>query len=142
METNSLFQKFVAFSTSVHRVTHEITKGVKSDTVTPVQYSILEYIFVSQPLTPSQISDCQYISMSNTSRELKKLSEKNLIEKFEDPEDRRKQYVRLSQDGEAMMNTAFNIIESRFLTRIKDAPKEDLDDIEHALDILHEKLFY
>ncbi|MET3658840.1 MarR family winged helix-turn-helix transcriptional regulator [Sporosarcina psychrophila] len=142
MDKKALFYKCVSFTTSVHRVTHELTKNTKSDSVTPVQYNILEYIAVSQPVTPSEISDCQHISMPNTSRELKKLSEKNLIEKSSDTEDRRKQYIRLSEDGETMMNESFACVEFRFLDRIQNASIEDLDAINQALDILQKKLFY
>jgi DNA-binding MarR family transcriptional regulator len=80
--------------------------------------------------------------MPNTSRELKKLSEKNLIEKISDSEDRRKQYIRLSKEGEMMMNEAFAIVESRFQSRLQHASKEDLAEIDRALDILQTKLFY
>ncbi|WP_416828149.1 MarR family winged helix-turn-helix transcriptional regulator [Ectobacillus polymachus] len=142
MDKKKLFQKFVFFTASVHHVTHEMTKNAKSDTITLVQYSILEYIYVNQPVTPSQISDCQNISMPNTSRELKKLSEKLLIEKSGDSGDRRKQLIRLSKDGELMMSLAFNVIETHFVNRLKDASLEDLEDIELALDILQKKVFY
>ena len=40
------------------------------------------------------------------------------------------------------MNKAFASIESRFLNRIQNASKEDLEDIDRALDILQTKLFY
>lgn len=142
MDKSILFSKFVSFSASVHRVTHELTKDVKPDSITQVQYKILENIAVSQPVTPSEINDCMQMSMPNTSRELSKLSEKNLIEKISDSKDKRKQYIRLSQNGEVLMNEAFASIESRFLERIQNATKEDLKDIESALDILHTKLFY
>lgn len=142
MEKNALFYKLVSFITSVHRVTHELTKNAKSDSITQIQYNILENIAVSQPVTPSEINDCLNLSMPNTSRELRKLSEKNLIEKINDTEDRRKQYIRLSNDGQAMMNEAFTIIESRFLQRIQNASNEDLDEIQRAIDILQTKLFY
>jgi DNA-binding MarR family transcriptional regulator len=142
MDKIILFNKCVSFITSVHRVTHELTKNSKSDSITPIQYKILEYITVSQPVTLSEISDCQHISMPNTSRELKKLSEKNLIEKFNDTTDRRKQYIRLSEVGEAMMSETFKSLESLFLSRIQNASKEDLEDIEQAIDILQTRLFY
>jgi DNA-binding MarR family transcriptional regulator len=132
----------VSFTTSVHRVTHELTKNAKPDSISQVQYNILEYIAVSQPVTPSEINDCQNMSMPNTSRELSKLNEKKLIEKINDSKDRRKQYIRLSHEGEAIMNKAFATIESRFLKRIQNASKEELDDIERAIDILQTKLFY
>ena len=142
MDKNALFYKLVSFTSSVHRVTQELTKNAKSHSISQVQYNILEYISVSQPVTPSEINDCQNMSMPNTSRELSKLSNKNLIEKINDTEDRRKQYIRLSSDGEAMMNEAFATIESRFLKRIENASIEDLNDIEHALEVLQTKLFY
>lgn len=142
MDNKDLFKKCIALLTSSHRVTQELTQNVKSDAITPVQYKILEYITVSQPVTPSEISDCQSISMPNTSRELKKLSEKKLIVKLTDTEDRRKQYIRLSKEGEIMMNEAFAAVELRFLNRIQHASKEDLEAIDRALDLLQEKLFY
>ncbi|MBN3526565.1 MarR family winged helix-turn-helix transcriptional regulator [Paenibacillus apiarius] len=142
MNKEAFFQKFVTFTTSVHEVTHELTKDIKPEDITPVQYSILEYIAVSQPVTLSQISDCKHISMPNTSRELKKLTEKNLCEKFEVADDRRKQLIRLSELGQAMMNEAFQRIGERFLERIKDASVEDLKDINRALDVLQSKVFY
>ncbi|OAB40811.1 MarR family winged helix-turn-helix transcriptional regulator [Paenibacillus glacialis] len=142
MDKQVLFQKFVAFTTSVHEVTDELTKDVKSDTITPVQYSILEYLAVSQPATLSQISDCLPMSMPNTSRELRKLGEKNLCEKFDVAEDRRKQYIRLSKEGQAMMNEAFQRIEKRFLQRIQGTSEEDLEQIELALDVLSSRVFH
>lgn len=142
MEKKNLFNKLISFTASVHRVTHELTKDVKPSSITPVQYNILEYIAVSQPVTPSEISECQYISMPNTSRELRKLSEQQLIEKSHDTADRRKQYIYLSNDGTNMMHEAFASIESRFLDRIQHATKEDIEEIERALDVLHARLFY
>ena len=142
MDKTALFLKCVSFTNSVHRVTHELTKNTKANSITQVQYNILEHIAVNQPVTISEISDCQHISISNTSRELRKLSEKNLIERMHSDEDRRKQYVRLSTDGQTMMNEAFACIQSRFLDRIQNTSEEDLEEIKCALDILQTKLFY
>lgn len=142
MDTAALFQQFVAFTTAVHEVTHELTKDVKPDDITPVQYGILEYIAVSQPVTLSQISDCKHISMPNTSRELKKLTEKQLCEKFEVAEDRRKQLIRLTPAGQSMMDNAFQQIGERFKERMKDISPEELASIEEALILLQSKVFY
>jgi len=81
------------------------------------------------------------MSLPNTSRELRKLQERQLIEKFSDTEDRRKQYVRLSPEGEKMMAEAFACIEERFLALIQHATSDDLKDIQHALTILEQKVF-
>ncbi|MEC1158994.1 MarR family winged helix-turn-helix transcriptional regulator [Cytobacillus horneckiae] len=142
MDKNELFNKLVSFTSSVHRVTNELTKNTKSNSISQVQYNILEFIAVSQPVTPSEINDCLSMSMSNTSRELSKLSEKKLIKKVNDSKDRRKQYIHLSKDGEVIMKEAFATIETRFLNRIQHASKEDLEEIERAIDTLQEKLFH
>jgi len=141
MDKHALFKNFVLFTTSVHRVTHELTKDSTSASITQIQYKILEYIAVSQPVTPSEINDCMNMAMPNTSRELKKLSEKNLIEKIHDKEDRRKQLIRLSKGGQSMMNEAFAVIENRFLNRLQNASEEDIEEIERAINILQTKLF-
>ncbi|MEH6943019.1 MarR family winged helix-turn-helix transcriptional regulator, partial [Bacillus sp. JJ722] len=142
INNKDFFQKLVLFTTSVHHITQELTKKAKSDDLTPVQFGILRYIYVSQPVTISQISECQCISMPNTSRELKKLIDKKLINKLEDTEDRRKQYIHLSKDGEHMMKEAFKLIEADFLHRIKDVSTEELEEIEYAMDLLQTKMFY
>ena len=141
MDKSSLFHQFVTFTATVHQVTHDLTQNVTVANITPLQYKILEYIKVSHPVTPTEISECQHMSLSNTSRELRKLQEQNLIEKFNDTEDRRKQYIRLSDEGDKMMEEAFACIEERFLQLIQHATQNDLKDIQHALNVLEQKIF-
>jgi len=137
----TLFHQFVSFTATIHQVTHDLTQNVTTANITPLHYKILEYIKVSQPVTPTEISECQHMSLPNTSRELRNLQERQLIEKFSDTEDRRKQYVRLSPEGEKMMAEAFACIEERFLALIQHATSDDLKDIQHALTILEQKVF-
>ncbi|MCL1694233.1 MULTISPECIES: MarR family transcriptional regulator [unclassified Lysinibacillus] len=141
MDKKELFNQFVAFTAAVHQVTHELTQNVKIDNITPVQYKILEYIKVSQSVTPTEISDCLHMSLPNTSRELRKLQDRKFIKKISDTEDRRKHYVCLTEDGEKIMEEAFDSIEDRFLQLIQHASNNDLEDIHHALNILDEKVF-
>ncbi len=132
MNKHELFTKFVSFTTSVHQLTHELTQNVKSDSITTTQYKILEYITVSGPTTPSDISECLYISMPNLSRELKKLSDNHFIIKSIDPTDRRKQSISLSSDGELLMNNAFASIEEQFLPKIQHLTEQELHEVEQA----------
>ncbi|WP_019637868.1 MarR family winged helix-turn-helix transcriptional regulator [Paenibacillus fonticola] len=142
MDKGALFQKLVAFIASVHQITNDMTKDVRSEDITPLQYKMLEFIAISQPVTLSKISECLHISMPNTSRELRKLSEKQLCDKVTDEKDRRKQYIRLSKQGETMMNDAFGRIESQFKERIANLSEEELQEIDRALDVIHQKVFY
>lgn len=141
LDKSVLFQKLLLFTSDVIKTTQNLSKNVKVDDVTPVQYRILEQLAVSEPLTLSQISECQHISMPNTSREIKKLMEKQLCLKQDSPHDRRKQYISLSPEGEAMMKHTFSIVEARFNELIKDIPITDLQQIEAAVDLLQQKVF-
>lgn len=141
MNKKELFHQFVVFTTAVHQITHELTQHIKIDNITPLQYKMLEYIKVSQPVTPTEISDCQHLSMPNTSRELRKLQEKKLIEKISDTEDRRKYYIHLTNSGEQMMEEAFACIEARFQELIQHLSDADVEEIAHALDMLQKKVF-
>ncbi|WP_144027211.1 MarR family transcriptional regulator [Paenibacillus sp. FSL R7-0273] len=137
-----LFGQIVTFTAAVHQVASDITKDVKSGALTPVQYKILEYIAVSQPVTLSEISECMHMSMPNTSRELKKLTEKQLCAKVTDPADRRRQGITLSPAGEQMMGEAFQTIGRRFEERIGQLSDEERREIGLALELLQQKVFY
>ncbi|MFC5450068.1 MarR family winged helix-turn-helix transcriptional regulator [Paenibacillus aestuarii] len=141
MDKKDLFYQAVSFITSVHQTTYELTKQVPLGDITPVQYGILEYIAVAQPVTPSEISECKHISMPNTSRELKKLSEKGLCEKYDAPDDKRKQFIRLSAAGQTFMNEAFAHMEKQFLERLGAATEDELNRIAQAMEVLKAGLF-
>lgn len=141
MTHDALFQKFVAFTAAVHEVSHELTRSVKNEDVTPVQYKILEYMMVSQPVTPSEIADCADLSLPNTSRELRKLMEKGLCEKATDDADRRRQLFRLSAQGQAMMGRIFGQAQQGFEERISGLTEQEVRELEDALELLQRKVF-
>ncbi|WP_332650853.1 MarR family winged helix-turn-helix transcriptional regulator [Lysinibacillus sp. 54212] len=142
MDKNNLFQQFVSFSAAVYDVTHAIKKQTMPKHITPVQYNILEYIFVSPPVTASDICDCLHMSMPNISRELKKLQDKQYIEKRISPADRRKQTIHLTTEGQAIMQSTFERIEVLFQQRIGNASEEELRNMRQAIQLLQSKLFY
>jgi len=118
-----------------------MSKDVKTDDITPVQYKIMEYLAVSPPALLSEISDCMNMSMPNTSRELKKLTEQQLVHKVVDTIDRRKYYIHLSEQGRAMMDEAFAQIYTQFEKRIEGVSDKELEEIEQALRTLQSKFF-
>ncbi|MFD2117200.1 MarR family winged helix-turn-helix transcriptional regulator [Paenibacillus yanchengensis] len=142
MDSKALFYKLVSFSNAVHHVTNELTKNATTHAISQVQYSILEFVFVSNMVTPSEISDCLHTTMSNTSRELSKLYEKGLIIKTNDLQDKRRTLITLSPDGKKLMNEVFDIVEERFAKRIDNVSSEQLKTIEQAIDTLQSTVFY
>ncbi|PRS31323.1 MarR family winged helix-turn-helix transcriptional regulator [Bacillus pumilus] len=141
MKHPHFFKEFVAFASTFSELKHDLMKKVKPANLTTLQYLILEQLAVSEPLTPSEIADCQHMSLPNVSRELKKLHEKQLIDKKEDPVDKRKHVITLSDQGRACMNEAFMHIEKMLIDRLSSSDIEQVDDIVQALRLLNRTIF-
>ncbi|PCK20459.1 transcriptional regulator [Bacillus pumilus] len=141
MKNPQFFKEFVAFATTFSERKHDLMNKVKPSDLTPLQYLILEQLAVSEPLTPSQIADCQHMSLPNVSRELKKLHEKQFIDRQEDQDDKRKHVIMLSEKGQACMNEAFQQIESMLIDSLSPSDIEQMDEIVQALRLLNQTIF-
>ncbi|SHN23683.1 MarR family winged helix-turn-helix transcriptional regulator [Gracilibacillus kekensis] len=141
MDKSKLFQQFVRFTTSVHQVTNDLTKEINIENITTVQYKILEFITVSQPVTLSEISECLHLSLPNSSRELKKLIQSQLCEKIVDSDDRRKFDILLTEKGTELMDNVFHQLELKFQEQINHLTESELQEIEEAMKILQTKFF-
>lgn len=140
MQHNRLFQQFVAFTAAVHQMSSEMTRDIPIGELTPAQYKIMEYLMVSQPVTLSEISECVHMSMPNTSRELRKLTDKGLCEKVPDQQDRRKQLIRLSEQGSLLMQDIFHTVKERFAKKTAALSEKEVAEIEQALHLLRQKI--
>ncbi|GMK37772.1 hypothetical protein PCCS19_08260 [Paenibacillus sp. CCS19] len=132
----TLFEQLVSLIASSHQLHYEMTKDLPKDDITPLQYEILEFLLVKQPITLSELSECKGISLPNTSREVKKLTDKGLCEKLDDAGDRRKQYIRLSAGGEARMNEWMAHMKQLFLQKVEGAQDAELAQISEAIGVL------
>ena len=141
MKNPHFFKEFVAFASTFSELKHDLMSKVKPSDLTTLQYLILEQLAVSEPLTPSQIADCQHMSLPNVSRELKKLLEKQFIDRQEDQDDKRKHVIMLSEKGRACMNEAFQHIESMLIGSLSPSDIEQMDDIVQALRLLNQTIF-
>ncbi|MFC4388951.1 MarR family winged helix-turn-helix transcriptional regulator [Gracilibacillus marinus] len=139
MDKDELFQQFVRFTTSVHQVTNDMTKEIRIENITTVQYKILEFITVSQPVTLSEVSECLHLSLPNSSREVKKLIQNQLCEKNIDPNDRRKFEICLTEKGTSLMNKVFEQLELKFQERINNLTESELKEIQEAIHIIQTK---
>jgi DNA-binding MarR family transcriptional regulator len=139
MDKGELFQQFVRFTTSVHQMTNDMTKEIRIENITTVQYKILEFITVSQPVTLSEVSECLHLSLPNSSREVKKLIQNQLCEKNIDPNDRRKFEICLTEKGTSLMNKVFEQLELKFQERINNLTESELKEIQEAIHIIQTK---
>ena len=141
MDQKALFQQLLSFVAAVSQTKHDLSKNIPIEYLTPAQYGILELVAFDQPVTLSEISDCRDMSMPNASRELKKLLDKELCIKYSAPEDRRKQYICLSPQGEQLMEGVLAHIGGQVSERLKGADGEQLRQISSAMELLQKTVF-
>lgn len=141
MDKKKLFQEVMGLVGNMHASTHAMIKEARSHEVTPLQHSILEYIYFSQFVSTSQIADCLNISLPNTSRELKKLFQKNLLQKESCRDDKRKFTISLSPEGLVMMSEAFGKIEKNFWEQVGSFTVDEMTELQSSIKLLNEKIF-
>ncbi len=141
MDKQKFFKDLIGFIGNVHASSHGMVKEGKPDSVTPLQHSILNYLFFVEKVTASQIADCLSISLPNTSRELKKLFQKELLEKEVCVTDRRKFSLRLSKKVYKRQDLSFTKIEHGFWEQMGDLSIEEMKEMQLAMKVLSNKIF-
>ena len=74
------------------------------DPVDRVTASVLADVRRLGPVRPSELADQMRLDLSTVSRHITSLVERGLLERTADPEDARAQLVRLTPDGEAVLD--------------------------------------
>ncbi|WMT30156.1 hypothetical protein RE735_06390 [Bacillus aerius] len=72
---------------------------------------------------------------------MKKLHEKQFIDRQEDKDDKRKHVMMLSKKGRACMDKAFQQIESMLMNSLSSSDQNQMDDIVQALRLLNQTIF-
>ena len=141
MLTKELEEKMIQFFSETQKTLFDFMNGVIPEDITPIQYNILEYIFFNTQSIMSQLAKCLYMSLPNTSREVKKLVTKGYIRRECDPTDKRKHYLYLSDDGITLMNKSLGILCSNANEKYRDMSEEDQKETVELMDKLMEKIF-
>jgi DNA-binding MarR family transcriptional regulator len=76
---------------------------VNPDHITWAQYDLLELLRIRGPLVPSVISDALGASRSSTSKVLRILKDKHLIQQTEGQQDRREQTTAITEKGQEFL---------------------------------------
>lgn len=132
-----LFEYFSASQTTLF----DLTKRARTHDLTVIQYNILEYLYFNDGKGISKLADCVYLSLPNASREVRKLNEMSLIKKQQDPKDRRKTYIFLSEEGKLIMDKAFGIMTSHLEDKLKDLSCNEQKQLEENMRNIMCKLF-
>jgi len=141
MLTKELEGKMIQFFSATQKTLFDFMNGAIPEDITPIQYNILEYIFFGNKCILSNISECLYMSLPNTSREVKKLVTKGYIRREDDPTDKRKHYLILTDSGNKLMETSLGVLLSNANEKYKDMSVEEQKETAQLMDQLMAKIF-
>ncbi len=129
------------FGFGFNKLSFELLEEIKPEGITSAQFKILQYLSDGELITLSQISCCLGMSIPNTSREVKKLFAKNLIQKRPDEHDKRVSFITFSPTGSKLMQDAFARLKRNISDRYSDLEPGEIDEAVKALELLGNKLF-
>lgn len=110
MLSQSFFSALTGLFNGMETMLYQFRSVAKPEHVTPVQYSMMEYLYFNENKSVGDISQCMFLSMPNASREIKKLKELGLLDKQVSNSDKRTIYIKLSAEGRKTMDQAFERI--------------------------------
>lgn len=79
--------------------------------ITGIQYTALSYLNRPNPLSSAQLSRRLHISPQSANEIVNTLAEKNLIQRFEDPENRRILRIKLTEKGKQLLEACDTIVD-------------------------------
>jgi len=123
-----------------NKLSYELLEEIKPEGITSVQFKILQYLSDGECITLSRISCCLGMSIPNTSREVKKLFEKTLIQKKPDEHDKRVSFITMSPTGAELMNAAFARLKKNISAKYAHLESGEIDEVIKALALISEKL--
>lgn len=120
----------------VNHAMHNQVRYVKAAGLSMPQFAILMHLFYRQTCGISQVSNHMEITAAAASQLVDKLVQSGLVERLENPDDRRARLVKLSARGMAIIEEGI-IERSRWADQlIRGMNAADRETVGHALEIL------
>jgi DNA-binding MarR family transcriptional regulator len=135
-----LHDAFIAFSQVYGQLEYDTITAGRPDILTPVQYNLMIFLMFNEGKNLTEIAECLSLSLPNASREVRRLTQLELIEKRQSTEDKRTYTIFVSRKGRNLMNDAMGLVLEKLDARLAHCSKTDKKEITSALFYLAEKL--
>lgn len=140
MTNQQLPRQLVEFAIAFNKMSHQLLTAVRPEGMTPLHFELLHFLLTEQVATLTQIAQCVGMSLPNTSREIRKLQEKQLVGKTADKQDKRVQYVSLSPAGLELMQASSLKLEQLVKERYDGLNETEAAAVSEAIAVLSGKL--
>jgi MarR family 2-MHQ and catechol resistance regulon transcriptional repressor len=94
---------FICLRRSADAVLMEVSRRFKLGGVTPTQFAILESLYHIGAMKPGELAEKMFMSCGNITYVLDRLVDKGLIDRVQNPEDRRSFVVDLEPKGKKLV---------------------------------------
>lgn len=136
-----LFNKAASFIAGLHDLEQKLSEGVDTGNLTPLQHHLLRVLYYDHPKTLGALSDCMNMNMPNTSREIKKLVQINLVVKTHSLKDKRIIELSLSSDGKQKVERVLFQMRRRFFETSGHWSEERSRQLLDSIEIIEKELF-
>lgn len=133
-------RQLVEFAIAFNKMSHQLLTAVRPEGMTALHFELLHFLLTEQAATLTQIAQCVGMSLPNTSREIRKLQEKQLVSKTADKQDKRIQYVSLSPAGLDLMQAVSLKLEQLIEERYEGLSEAETAAVSEAMAVLNGKL--
>ena len=94
-----LFADFARLIADIHNLEDHLMQEISTPGLTDLQHRLMQVVYFDGRRTLGEISHCLGSNLPNTSREVKKLVGKGLLEKSPSPDDGRSVLVGMTEEG-------------------------------------------
>ena len=117
------------------RISRRVRFESTSDLVAPHQFSVLVRL-EETPRTPRELADIERVSAPSMTRTVGALVERGLVQRADDPTDRRQVILSLTAEGTVMLKDIRRRRDEWMATRLKGLSAEERDVLTRASEIL------
>lgn len=138
---SAVFGEIVSFSANLQALEQEIGRGAPRGTLSPLQERLLLILHIEGAKSVSSLAECLSIAQPNASREAAKLQEQGLLDKQENPHNRREVFVSLSAKGQELVAKILDHMAMRLAPRIDRLKHKEKEAFRKALAVVAGVLF-
>ena len=142
MTKDELFNRTAQFISKIHDFETSLSGQGGDDQVTSLQFDLLQILYFAGPKNLSGLSQCMNINLPNCSREVRKLTEIDLIRKTDSALDKRKTELSLTADGNSKVEFFMDQMKKNFFKQNGNWDEERIIKCLKSIEVLETEVFH
>ena len=132
---------FFQFMGHTQKIAYEITQGYEPEGISKIEYTMLEHLYYYDNQSIKSIEDHILMSSSRLRQYLKLLMDKKLVERYRDPENKRRMLYNISRKGKRKLDGCYFEILQSVQDRFKDVSDDQLENVLECMTYITKNLY-